>query len=862
MKRKTLAQTISLLLLCGAASPALALEAWNGQEGGDTYQVIFAGNVYSNEWWVGASNCPTSDDPSNPWRQTRAATPVEINQYGNPTNCDIAHGSPAAKLPEFSSAQSYAKDDKVSKGDVSYKALTAITASSFAPGEPNPWMAYVPVPEWQAGKVYDTGDVVLVNGQGYKAWFYNVNDDPSKEENWNPTGDNSRPWKPLGTLKIWTDQELNSAAELDVQKLYPAGSLVKFQGAPYVSLAQVQHVRPSDPSPWGIFIDWTGTKERVGTPKSDWPAHVYAPYVDFTLNTIPDLASLASSKNITHYTLAFVVAKDANTCLPTWGTAYNINDYTQYSKIKALRDAGGDVQVSIGGANNSPLAAACKNVNDLQQHYYDIVDNLNLKVLDFDIEGNWVADHESIQRRNTALKLVQERWKKEGRKVGLLFTLPILPTGLTPEGIYVLEDAKAKGVELTGVNVMTMDYGNSICQSSGKEGQNIHSKCATDAVDNLFQQVKKIWPEKSDSVINGMLGTTPMIGYNDVQGETFYIADAQKVMQQAKERQIGMIGIWSMARDQPGTQGYVGPENSGLTAQQAPLYAFSDVFSPFTSASGSSGDSGGGSQPTPTPTPTPENVAPVANAGVSQTIQGAQSVTLDGSGSSDADNDPLTYQWQQLSGPSVTLNGANQAQATFTLAAAQHAVYTFRLTVNDGQHSAYADTTVTVLDAAQPVAPSVNLAPTFQATSGTQVVITATAADADSTSDQLRWSWVIPSGLGQVTGQNGNTLTLTAPSVTATQSYPLVVRVTDQNGLSDTASTSLQVNPVAKPSGDGFQYVYPQNISQYKAGTRVKGKDGNIYECKPFPYAGWCKGAAWAYSPGDGVNWADAWIKR
>ena len=136
------------------------------------------------------------------------------------------------------------------------------------------------------------------------------------------------------------------------------------------------------------FVDWTGTKERVGTPKKAWPKHVYAPYVDFTLNTIPDLAALAKNHNVNHFTLAFVVSKDANTCLPTWGTAYGMQNYAQYSKIKALREAGGDVMLSIGGANNAPLAASCKNVDDLMQHYYDIVDNLNLKVLDFDIEGD------------------------------------------------------------------------------------------------------------------------------------------------------------------------------------------------------------------------------------------------------------------------------------------------------------------------------------------------------------------------------------------------------------------------------------------------------------------------------------------
>lgn len=99
------------------------------------------------------------------------------------------------------------------------------------------------------------------------------------------------------------------------------------------------------------------------------------------------MAALAKNHNVNHFTLAFVVSKDANTCLPTWGTAYGMQNYAQYSKIKALREAGGDVMLSIGGANNAPLAASCKNVDDLMQHYYDIVDNLNLRVTDFDIEG-------------------------------------------------------------------------------------------------------------------------------------------------------------------------------------------------------------------------------------------------------------------------------------------------------------------------------------------------------------------------------------------------------------------------------------------------------------------------------------------
>ncbi len=87
----------------------------------------------------------------------------------------------------------------------------------------------------------------------------------------------------------------------------------------------------------------------------------------------------------------------------------------------------------------------------------------------------------------------------------------------------ILSDAKAKGVELAGVNVMTMDY-DAIRQLANTEGQNIHGKCATSAIANLHSQLKGLHPNKSDAEIDAMMGTTPMVGVNDVQGEVFYLS--------------------------------------------------------------------------------------------------------------------------------------------------------------------------------------------------------------------------------------------------------------------------------------------------------------------------------------------------
>jgi len=51
-------------------------------------------------------------------------------------------------------------------------------------------------------------------------------------------------------------------------------------------------------------------------------------------------------------------------------------------------------------------------------------------------------------------------------------------------------------------------------------------------------------------------------------------------------------------------------------------------------------------------TVTSNNTVPVASAGLSQSAVVGQTVTLNGSGSSDADGDPLTYRWSLASAPS------------------------------------------------------------------------------------------------------------------------------------------------------------------------------------------------------------------
>ncbi len=91
----------------------------------------------------------------------------------------------------------------------------------------------------------------------------------------------------------------------------------------------------------------------------------------------------------------------------------------------------------------------------------------------------------------------------------------------------------------------------------------------------------------------------------------------------------------------------------------------------------------------------------------------------------------------------------------------------------------------------------------------------------------------------------------------AVGSYVLTTRATDNAGATGTSS----VINISVTSGTGC--TYPQYVENggYVAGSLVKNA-GSWYECKPHPFTGWCNGAAWAYAPGTGTYWADAWILR
>ena len=187
---------------------------------------------------------------------------------------------------------------------------------------------------------------------------------------------------------------------------------------------------------------------------------------------------------------------------------------------------------------------------------------------------------------------------------------------------------------------------------------------------------------------------------------------------------------------------------------------------------GGSGSSGGGS-----------NTAPTANAGADQTVDEQTTVALDGTASSDADGDSLSYVWTQTAGDDVSITGGNTSQASFDtpdVGVGSSVSLTFQLRASDGVANS-TDTVVVTVNGVSNSNPTVDAGADQTAGELSRVNLAGTASDTDI-GDTLTYTWTQTGGAGvSITdantanasfnapdvGAGGETLTFSSPSTTA-----------------------------------------------------------------------------------------------
>lgn len=311
------------------------------------------------------------------------------------------------------------------------------------------------------------------------------------------------------------------------------------------------------------------------------PPSWFAPYVDVTSTPSYAFEDATSSSAV----LAFVVSAPDAACDPSWGAVYSMDAAADQldldRRVARLRQLGGAVSVSFGGAANSELAIGCTEPAALTAAYAAVVSRYDLTAIDLDIEGQASMAPEVNQRRAQAIAALVAQQQAAGKALNVWLTLPVISTGLTVEGQAVLTSMLSAGVRPAGVNAMTMDYGESF-----PDGRTMATQGEL-ALAALQQQIQDAYSaagiDLTDAQAWNLVAATPMIGQNDIPTEVFTLDDAAQTLAFAQQHKLGRLSMWSANRDKSCGPNYpdvkvVSDVCSGIQQQPGAFAAIFDQF--------------------------------------------------------------------------------------------------------------------------------------------------------------------------------------------------------------------------------------------------------------------------------------------
>ncbi|MDH6125623.1 carbohydrate binding domain-containing protein [Kitasatospora sp. GP82] len=328
----------------------------------------------------------------------------------------------------------------------------------------------------------------------------------------------------------------------------------------------------------GLTAVGGSTAAHAATPL---PQHVFAPYFEAWTGESP--AALASRSGAKYLTMAFIQTVSKGTCTPYWNgdSKMPISSAQFGADIATIRGGGGDVIPSFGGytADNTgtELADSCTDVNAIAAAFESVITTYDISRIDLDIEDNSLTNTAGIDRRNKAVKLVEDWAAANGRSIQFSYTLPTTTGGLGDTGLGVLKNAVQNDARIDVVNIMTFDYYDNAAHNMGNDTQS--------AATGLYNQLAKLYPSKTPAQLWNSIGVTDMVGIDDFgAAETFTTADATNVYNWATGKGINTLSFWALQRDNGSCVGTAGSDSCSGISQNT--WDFTHVFAPFTSGGG------------------------------------------------------------------------------------------------------------------------------------------------------------------------------------------------------------------------------------------------------------------------------------
>jgi hypothetical protein len=234
-------------------------------------------------------------------------------------------------------------------------------------------------------------------------------------------------------------------------------------------------------------------------------------------------------------------------------------------------------------------------------------------------------------------------------------------------------------------------------------------------------------------------------------------------------------------------------------------YTFSLVVTDAQSPIAGAGTNGNTSTASTVTVTVSDFAAPVASAGSNQTVHEGDPVTLDSSGSSQADGHTLSYQWSQVSGEPVTLAGGASSSPTFTAPATVAGPLVFQVTVTDTQNPnpPAATTTANVTVTVNPFASPAASAGSTQTVHEADPVALSASASSQANGHTLTYSWTQTSGVSVTLAAAATVApTFTAPLTVGPLGFQVTVTDTQNPNpalASTTANVTVNVTQYATP---------------------------------------------------------------
>jgi chitinase len=289
----------------------------------------------------------------------------------------------------------------------------------------------------------------------------------------------------------------------------------------------------------GVLAVTGSSSAATGALSHNWYAS--APYL-FVDGSQLDPTQVMAATGQKAFEIAFILAPNGGGCSPTWnGTDPIGGDTTVGPVINAIRAAGGDVSVSIGGYGGTKLGQTCGTAAATAAAYQQVVTQYGLHAMDFDLEEPEYENSAAIANELGAAQILQRN--NPGMYISV--TIPGTTAGTGWFGTQLLDEAKSLGFLPDNFSIMPFDGGFSGAASQTSALEAFHSLLMT----HIGWDSATAYAHEGISSMNGRTDSA----------EFFYQSDFATVLSYVTSHGLGRYTFWDVNRDRQCNP----PDNNG-----------------------------------------------------------------------------------------------------------------------------------------------------------------------------------------------------------------------------------------------------------------------------------------------------------